>query len=378
MTLPRAALAGLLLGLAQLSKFTALFLVPLFLLLPLAIKWRQRRNPPPPSPCSYPRLGMVLATILLIAWATLLAGYRWQWDPSAFAAMRFRSQLFQAGQSYFTRIPLPPDYLAGLDAQLSDSEHSPMPNYLLGHWYQGKKWYYFPIALAVKTPVPIWLGFLAALFLPGPAPRPKRRFLPDEIGLLVVIIFVYLGLTLPSELQLGIRYLLPLFPLAYVLMGRLGTLGSPSGRGRWRIPALAGLGLWLLLGTLRMYPHYLAYFNELAGGPDRGYKILLDSNLDWGQDLPGLAEYMQKHHVGMINLAYFGHVDPAVYGIHYDLLQTPNPSGLTAISAAYLMGFPYPVLYTDPWAEIPLPITTAFQKRAPITKIGYSIFLFQD
>ena len=258
------------------------------------------------------------------------------------------------------------------------AEHGDFPNYLFGHWYQGNKWYYFPVALAVKTPVPILLGFLAALFLPGPAPRTRPRFRPQEIGLLAVIIFAYLGLTAFNQLQLGVRYLLPLFPLAYVLIGRLGILGLHSNRGRWRLPILAGLGLWLLLGTVRIYPHYLAYFNELAGGPDRGYKILLDSNLDWGQDLPGLAEYMRTHRVDKVNLAYFGPADPALYGIRYDLLHTPNPPGLTAISAAYLMGFPYPVLYTDPWTEIPLEITAAFQHRKPLAKIGYSIFLFQD
>ena len=359
-TFPRAALAGFLLGLAQLSKFTALLLLPLFLLLPLAAAKRHRR-----------RLGLLLPVLLLVAWLVLLAGYRFEWDPGAFGGMRFRSQLFQTGQRLVSAIPLPPDYLAGLDAQLHDSEQSPVPNYLFGHWYRGNKWYYLPVALAVKVPIPLWLAWLAALFLTrGTSARP-RRFSPEEIGLLAVIL-LFLGAALPSQLQIGVRYLLPIFPLAYVLIGRLGTLGSPLRHSRWRLLALALFGLWLLVGTIRIFPHYLAYFNELAGGPDRGYKILLDSNLDWGQDLPGLAEYMRTLRVDKVNLAYFGPVDPEVYGIHYSNLQTDRPSGLTAVSVSLLMGFP------NPWTEIPLDITTAFQQRKPLAKIGYSIFLFRD
>jgi len=377
----RAAGAGLLLGLAQLSKFTCLLLIPLFLLFPLAAWWRHRRGAPEPSrPLSWSRFALSLVLLLLAAWGVLLAGYGFEWDPSAFARLNFHSQLFQHAQRLLPWLPspVPTDYLIGLDSQMRAAEHGDFPNYLFGHWYREPQWYYFPAALAVKTPVPILLGLAGALFLQRGASKPAGRLLPAELGLLIVMVLVLAGLTLQSRLQIGIRYLLPLFPLAYVLTGRLAVLRWSSAQTRWYRAALAGLGLWLLIGTLRIHPHFLAYFNELAGGPARGYKILLDSNLDWGQDLPGLAAYMKEHRIERVHLAYFGHADPALYGIQYDILQAKNPPGWTAISAAYLMGFPYPVTYTTPWSQIPLAVTASYQSRRPVATVGYSIFLFQD
>ena len=379
--LGRAALAGVLLGLAQLAKFTSLLLIPLLLLSPLfAWRWPRRSAEEFSRPFSWTRFGPGLACLCLAAWAVLLAGYRFEWDPSAFARLGFHSWALQTAQRLLPWLPspAPTDYLLGLDSQLRAAEHGDFPNYLFGHWYREPKWYYFLVALAVKTPIPILLGFLGALCLPRGAAPKGRAGAPAEAGLLIVMAFVFAGLTLQSRLQIGIRYLLPLYPLAYLLIGRLGTLHFSGGKARWYRASLAVLGIWLLVGTLRIYPSYLAYFNELFGGPANGYHVLLDSNLDWGQDLPGLAAYLKQHQIAAVHLAYFGHADPALYGINYDILQSAGQPGLTAISAAYLMGFPYPVTYTTPWSKIPLEVTASYQSRRPVAVIGYSIFLFQD
>jgi hypothetical protein len=136
---------------------------------------------------------------------------------------------------------------------------------------------------------------------------------------------------------------------------------------------------WYVGASCYIHPHYLAYFNELAGGPDNGYKYLVDSNLDWGQDLKGLKSYMQKHGIARINLSYFGTDSPARYGISYDWLPSyglPNPDpekhkfvpkGWVAISATSLQG----VYLGDS------DIYAWFRERKPVAKIGYSIFIYK-
>lgn len=132
---------------------------------------------------------------------------------------------------------------------------------------------------------------------------------------------------------------------------------------------------------MSVHPHYLAYFNELAGGPRSGYRILVDSNLDWGQDLPGLAAWMKKNAVPRIKLLYFGTADPDHYGIACDRLpgyQPPPPStlvhevkpgDLVAVSATHLQG-----VYLEPDL---LPLVARFRAMRPLTTIGHSIFVYR-
>jgi hypothetical protein len=139
------------------------------------------------------------------------------------------------------------------------------------------------------------------------------------------------------------------------------------------------LGIWLLVSSLKVYPDYLAFFNELAGGPANGHNVLVDSNLDWGQDLKGLRVWMSNHGLTRIQLAYFGTIDPAYYGIDANPLpgtlpvqsrpiieNSPAPARI-AISATYLQG-----LYLqnpDQYAS--------FRQQKPIAIIGHSIWVFR-
>jgi hypothetical protein len=157
-----------------------------------------------------------------------------------------------------------------------------------------------------------------------------------------------------------------------------------AARGRWRARGLAltgALGLAYAASVLRVHPHYLAYFNELAGGPSQGWRWLVDSNLDWGQDLPGLEQYMDAQGISKVTLCYFGTADPGYYGIACDRLpgyQPPPPSSvvrsvkpgdIVAISATHLQG-----LYLDP--EM-LPLMAQFRARRPLATIGHSIFVYR-
>ena len=135
---------------------------------------------------------------------------------------------------------------------------------------------------------------------------------------------------------------------------------------------------WYIGASTYIHPHYLAYFNEFVGGPGNGYKYLVDSNLDWGQDLKGLKAYMQSHGIPRIYLSYFGSDSPQRYGIAYDwlpsfVLNNPDPQkheivlkGWVAISATNLQG----VYFTDK------NLFARLRERQPAAKIGYSIFIY--
>jgi hypothetical protein len=138
--------------------------------------------------------------------------------------------------------------------------------------------------------------------------------------------------------------------------------------------ALMVLCLWSLVASAQIYPHYLAYFNELVGGPDNGHKYLVDSNLDWGQGLKGLRAYMDRSEMQEIHLAYFGSAHPDYYGIQALPLPMQEPADLEsgssevcAISTTYLQSGYLGDVDAYSW----------LRERKPFDKVGYSIFLYR-
>ena len=140
--------------------------------------------------------------------------------------------------------------------------------------------------------------------------------------------------------------------------------------------------LLVLIIDVRLHPHYLSNFNVLAGGPDNGHRVLIDSNIDWGQDLLRLKRWMDTHDVDHLKLAWFGTADPAYYGISYDPLpgfprhldlwqevpfdpEQPEP-GTYAISVSNLWEFLREDKSVFSW----------FRDRSPDDKVGYSIFIY--
>lgn len=248
------------------------------------------------------------------------------------------------------------------------------PAYLLGEVSDSGFWLYFPVAFAAKTPLPTLLllfGALGFLFF-----RWKER--QAELFLLIPVIF-YFALAVLSGLNIGLRHLLPVYPFLFVLIGGAAAkLWSGGAVKRWGLILLI---LWQLWSSLSVYPHYLAYFNELVGGPKNGYKILTDSSLDWGQDLKGLKRWMDENGVRTIQLGYFGTADPKYYGINAvylpgSILFSSQPVGKSeevpeylAVSATYIYG----VHSGKPLKEFYKPL----RFRKPIATIGHSIFIYR-
>ena len=383
---PRALALAAAAAMAVLTKFSLLFFAPLlFLAPPLALaRVRAERARPGPRAGRGPVLGpgragahLLIAAVAL--WVFILAGYGGQGVGFQTAASQSRS-LGRVAPA-LALLPLPRDFVHGLDLQLADAERGEwrQGNYLLGHWYGGGHWYYYPLALAAKEPVPYLALFAVALglILKGP-----RRF--DEVFLLAVIAAYFAVASLFGSLQIGLRYLLPLYPPAFMLLGRLGEYiqgAEPAGARRRLAPraALAAACIWAAAANLCIWPDYLAYFSPLAGGPDRGRFILLDSNLDWGQDLPGLARWMRDHKIESLDLAYFGHDNPARFGIRFTLPGRGSGARYLAVSANLLMGRDYPMTFLPRGVTKSDPLffeVARFRDKKSVAVIGHTIYVF--
>ncbi len=336
-----ARIAGAALGLAILTKFSSLVLLPPLLLLYFALA---RRFP----------VRQLVVTGLLAA-VLLWAGYRFDTGSLAPGGHHFRSKYPDGQQAGLARTltgwlehrTLPaPRFFQGL-IDLASHNREGHHAYLLGRTAQHGWWYYFPVAILLKTTLPLLLLVALSLF----APSPGRLFVMAAI--LIVLAFAMTG-----NLNLGIRYVLPVYPFFALLAGALFV--QP---GRLRTVALALLA-WHAVESFRAHPDYLPYFNQWARG--REHRYLADSNLDWGQDLARLAQYARDHGITDLQLSYFGPADPAAFGLAGRKLNWANPDpGWIAISVNHLAG-----IENDPG-----PAAWLWHLQ-PRVKIGKSIWLY--
>lgn len=377
---------SLLFGLAAIVKFSFLVILPIWIALAFLRAWS---TTPHQSQITLPRLvceprqklalhSLILITAIVMAFLAIWAAYGFRFDAAADATEQLRigrviapnswlSMLAVANAKYFI---LPEAWLYGLFDAVRASDRV---SYLSGQIYQHGSWLYFPVVFAVKTPLPTLVMLLAAIIL---AVRRRSAFQMELFLLLPAVLFFFLAAS--SRLNIGLRHILPIYPFLFVWIGGMLAAIWTSGDRVYRWGA-ALLGVFLLASSLWTYPDYLAFFNELAGGPGNGHNLLVDSNLDWGQDLKGLQMWMKNQGVTRIQLAYFGTIDPAYYGIDADYLQgthviqsrpksadAPVPSHI-AISATYLQG-----LYLqnrDRYA--------AYRDQKPVAVIGHSIWVFK-
>ncbi len=279
------AACGLLLGLALNAKYTAVLLPP-SLAVYLLLELRQRRAAAPEV-----RRGLAaLGTAFGLAAFTLLAFY-------GFA---------HAGH-----------YLGGL-LETRSHIHGGQMSYLNGGYSPTGFWYYFLYALLVKTPLPVLLLALLA----AAAGLKERSLLSLDALYLSFFPALLLVSASFSNFHIGLRHVLPVYPFLFVFCG--GALKLFRKRLFWTVPGL--LLLWQVKASAGVQPYFLTYFNELAGGPARGDEHLLDSNLDWGQDLKGLRRYLEDEKVSDLILSYYGSTLPDYIGRPYqDLFSTIEP-----------------------------------------------------
>lgn len=207
---------------------------------------------------------------------------------------------------------LPEAYLYGYQFVLKNSQFRYA--YLNGKSHLTGWWYFFPYSCLVKTPIPTLLLLLilsvyAYLRLSGKLfgclsdAQKEKLYLALPFGILCL---TYLIFALTSNMNIGHRHVLLLYPCAFIFMGAAASLFHHAKKYLKAIMIL--ILLWICYDSFSIYPHYLAYFNRIAGGPENGYKHLVDSSLDWGQDLVTLREWLATNNTNReeVYISYFG------------------------------------------------------------------------
>ncbi|HWA27702.1 MAG TPA: glycosyltransferase family 39 protein [Lacunisphaera sp.] len=328
--------AGLL-GLAALAKYTAVLLLPLAAVLalvralqstPLALGGRTFASPAG-------RLGAIVASTAaqgLVALAVVWAGFGFRYNlfnpalPVGEPNLPWEILLnFGGGKAALINTCrewhlLPEGWLYGLAFVL---QHAQARAAFLDGDYGVLGWVdFFPKTFLYKTPPALLAGLVAAVLLVGLRLRTAtrgqlgRHF--SRVAPLVALFGIYWLFSLTSHLNIGHRHILPTYPVLYIFCGALGWAvtrawrHSPGG-GRVGAVIVAGLLGWQAATAAGIHPHYLAYFSPVIGGPAEGYRHLVDSSLDWGQDLPALKKWVSTHRQPgeRLYVSYFGSDEPA-------------------------------------------------------------------
>ena len=330
----RNALAcGVVFGLLLLAKFSTL---PMFALAVVWVLVLVRGFPTfHPLRWNYAKATLALLIAILVVWAgyffhvsrltiqngTLIATHpHWTAPLVKPTHSRFNvSLLIPAGE-----------FVAGLREVALRNAHG-QPAFFLDQVSGTGGWKaYYPVTILLKWPLVVIVlaaaGFALCLFGKIQAP-----------GFLIMASFptLYLGLAIFAHFNIGERHVLPLYPFALLFAGAVWQRFSHVRFGTALLVAMLVLNA---ADVLRYAPGYLSYFDILVS-PENSYRLLADSNLDWGQGLLALREYEAEHSREQISLAYFGSVDPAVYGIKArPLNENEHATGTVIVSATHLAG----------------------------------------
>jgi hypothetical protein len=402
MSLANIFLTGLFLGLALTSKFISLFLLPVILILMglrLHQKFKAENIVQRKSRVRlYKKYLLIFFIISIVAFSVMNVVYFFQFDTiSNSVPERFTERGFkQLGQNYpegtflnelghfvIEKIKFPlPSYLGGISAQIFVGSSPLKRSYLNGELFGGGKWYYFFEELAIRLPIPLIIFFLASFLFYG---KLRSKNIMNEFVVLIPLV-VFFIIYLPGSFSYHFRYLIPIFPFIFILSGRVVNLKFKRKGVFYFI--LGTLTLWYVLSSLLIFPHYMSYFNEFIGGPDKGHKFILDYDL--GQDLMLLGMYVEENDIDNIQLSYHGTFDPGYYGIKFE--QLPMEFYIPWVQG-YAKQFEELQNYTEDCSEktglvaislanyhnVHLINKSCFNwlyEHEPVERVGYTIFVF--
>jgi len=337
--------AGTSLGFAQLTKMTLLVFFVAWPVTWLAMRLPTRR----PSPArAWSREAVQLAGILILGLFVLNLGYGFQGSFQRLGDYEFTTRalgglteeqvsediMLTGGNrfrgSWLARVPvpLPRDYVRGLDQQKRDFEQRPW-SYLRGEWRRGGWWYYYLYAIGVRVPVGQLLLVVLAVLLCF-SPSTYSAGWEKELAVLAPCVIVLAFISSQTGFSHDLRYALPVFPFAFIWSSKVAI--AVRRKDAWLSLFGAVALAWSVASSLWVYPHCLSYFNELGGGPTRGHYGLLNSNTDWGQDLLYLKGWLDDHpEARPLGLLY---VLNNVYPHRLGIAQTAPPPGLPAGESA--------------------------------------------
>ena len=346
----RLLLAGGVLGLAQTAGFPALIVYPVIGLITAVHGWRQDRLQ------RWLLLSGALMAVGFVSLFMIWAVYRFTWGP-----------VWPDGFS----VPAPYHWqeMQSLFQRLDRQDLA----YLNGEVYRGGKLLFFVVAWFIKTPIPLIL-----LLISGIVYLFARRKMMQHIALWLLPVLYY-GNALTTDLNIGYRHILPILPFVHVLAGTAVLWGVAN----WQRLARVGAVLWLLVGTVAIFPYFLTYFNELVGGPEQGRHHLVVSDLDWGQDLPALGKYLRERDIDEVFLSWFGTASPEHYGIRYRPLPAWPPRG-NPEQYAFHPTYPLPGVYAISAANLQgarfeneQDTFSWFWQQQPEAIIGNSVYVYR-
>lgn len=381
---------GVACGLTLAVKHSGLFLIPtLILLVAVEILSRSRR-------ARVARQAMVgeafkwmarLAVIGAIALAVLWGLYRFHYEARpdglelsptlSTTLLGIRGQISRPLVTLAARFHLLPEsYLYGLSGVLAVNASSRIA-FLFGHLYPDASWYYFPAAFLIKSTV----GFLALLLLALARPMAWSGKSHRRAAYLLIPPAVFMSISLTSGTNIGIRHILPVYPFL-ILAAAAGAWEWAKRRRAWAVVIAVFVGFHVI-SSLHSHPNYLAFSNEIFGGTSRTYRLLADSNVDWGQGLIQARDYLARRNIKNCWFAYYGSADPGYYRIPCQLLpdpfiwwwggSTPIPpetfQGVVLISATEIAG--------PDWGPEELNPYSRFLASRPVANIGGSILVFE-
>lgn len=345
-------LSGLGLGLGLALKYTAAVLVPTLGLLALWLAFRRRSLQP------------IIAAIGvgMVAWLFIWAAFGFDLRPLP-------------GGVFWDDLLWQIQYLGNI------------PNvYLNGEISNTGWWYYFPLAFFFKAPLSTLLLILLAtvFFLFGKGWQ--QLFINTDWLFCFIPAAIYLLFTQIMALNIGYRYLINAFPFVMLLVIKgLIPQNYPSWHEKRGAIFVGGLIAGTAIASMSIWPNYIPHFNWLAGGQEGGWRILSDSNVDWGQDLVALREWqIETGHE--LNLSYFGTAYPSTYGLRFEPMPTWVPGAEQQLPnrQTYYPVNPAPGYYAISVTNLHGAVLeerseyfSYFREKEPIARAGNSIFIYE-
>lgn len=335
----RIVILGIAIGMTFTAKFTGIFVIPMIVLIALLDAWSRHVDKTAENKTANGRqLVLAIVTASLIGFFFIWAVYRFRYEarPAGLSLNPATDEFLQGLTSPFSRSVmfwvsrhhlLPEAYIYGLaDTKISAAS---LPSYLFGHLtHQASRWYY-PAALAIKSTLP----FLILMSITIIALISRRWRVRREVIVLTVPPAVLFIIASTSDIGIGFRHLLPIFPMLYILIA--GCVTHLVSQNRKLLYVFGVLILWQVVTPLAARPGLLAYANEAWGGPAKTHQYLADSNTDWGQQLKYVKNYLDHHPEKPCYFAYFeqGAVDYRDYGVRCQVLPTGSGSwaGMDAV-----------------------------------------------
>jgi hypothetical protein len=383
MTWKRAAVCGLVLGLALAAKHSTIVLFPLLTMLAageIAVRWKKSgKLPTILIKNTAIGLGIIGAIALVVLWG--MYSFRFHMHPSgvSMAPLNVEVRPLSAPMRWFILFCahyhlLPESYLFGLvDVQ---GVGEAWPTYYMGKVYAHGIWYYFPTVLAVKWTVGTLATIALAIWVFASGKIRQTR----EILFLAFPAAFYLAIAMAGPLNMGERHILPIFPFIFVLLGAAGAWLMKRSK-QWAI-AIIFLVAAHAAESLSAFPNYIPFGNALWGGPANTHKYFSDAAVDWAQQLKWTKQWLDEHNIKECSIVYFAapFLMPSDYDIPCKLLPTFDTNYIQEIEVPQVVKGPILISYGDlggyefgTWVRNPYEM---FNRRKPDAVIMNSIAVF--